>query len=64
MSDSICMSKQAINATNTRVHVIAEAFQSAPLLISVVRDPDGSGDFFHVEDVDSSVNAYSCGVHM
>ena len=32
-----------------RVKVTTEAARSGPLLISVVRDPNG-GDFFHVED--------------
>ena len=48
------------NAANTRVNVIAEAFESGPLLISVVRDPDGGGDFFHVNDVDSIDSNRQC----
>jgi len=45
-----CMTRDA--AGRERVAVTVEALQSGPLLISVVRDPDGGGDFFHVEDVD------------
>ena len=37
---------------NSPVNVAVKAFGSAPLLISVVRDPDDGGDFFRVEDID------------
>jgi len=56
-----CMSK---NATNTRVNVTVEAFSSAPLLISVVRDPNGSGDYFHVEDVDQTGSNRQCPTNL
>ena len=46
-----CM--ESNNSDNTRITVTAEAFRSGPLLVSVVRDPDGGGDFFHVDDVDT-----------
>ena len=52
-----CMTQ---NATSTRVNVTVEAFESGPLLISVVRDPDGGGDFFHVEDVDLTDSNRQC----
>lgn len=48
---SHCMTTK--DESDMRVEVTVEAFQSGPLLISVVRDPDNGGDFFHVEDVDS-----------
>lgn len=61
---SYCMSveeNQQLGAgTALRVNVTVEAFKSAPLLISVVRDPLSSsvstsgGDYFHVEDIDLS----------
>jgi len=36
---------------NNRLHLMVEAFQSGPIKVSVVRDPEGlEGDFFHVED--------------
>ena len=54
---SYCMSK---DVTNSRVNVTVEAYQSAPLLISVVRDPEGGGDHFHVEDVDATDSNIQC----
>ena len=40
-----CMSK-----SNERVDLTIEAFRSGPILVTVVRDPDGSGDFFYASD--------------
>ena len=33
-----------------RTDLTVEAFFSGPLLISVIRDPKGTGDYFHIED--------------
>ena len=33
-----------------RTELTVEAFFSGPLKVSVVRDPEGGGDYFHVED--------------
>ena len=52
-----CMSHDVAKA---RVHVTVEAFEAGPLLISVVRDPQGGGDFFHVEDTDPNDSNRQC----
>ena len=37
-----------------------EAFRSGPILVTVVRDPDGSGDFFHASDSQSNDSNSEC----
>lgn len=54
-----CMEK-----SNEELTLTVEAFRSGPLLVSVVRDPNGSGDYFNVNDADlanSNVNCPSFG---
>ena len=49
-----CMTKTGLTLTIT-----VEAFQSSPLLVSIVRDPAG-GDYFHVYDPDPSDSNENC----
>ena len=51
-----------VSQEGNRVNVIAEAFKSAPLLISVVRDPNGSkgADYVHILDVDDTDSNSEC----
>ena len=45
-----------------RVFLTVEAFQSGPLTVSVVRDPEGGGDYFHVADSDAQNSNSNCPV--
>mmetsp|Transcript_30817 Transcript_30817/g.52631 ORF Transcript_30817/g.52631 Transcript_30817/m.52631 type:complete len:121 (+) Transcript_30817:107-469(+) len=51
-----CMTK-----INERIDVTVEAFSSAPLFVSIVRDPTGAhGDFIHIEDPDTTESNSQC----
>ena len=49
-----CMSKNG-----ERLDLTVEAFRSGPILVSVVRDPNG-GDYFHIDDADLTNSNTQC----
>jgi len=55
---SYCMTRS--NESSSTIHLTVEAFESGPVLVSVVRGPNGEGDFFHVEDVDPANSNNNC----
>ena len=52
-----CMSH---DVADKRTLLTVEAFSSGPVTVSVVRDPDGTGDYFHVEDSQLSNSNSQC----
>ena len=45
-----------------RTELTVEAYFSGPLTVSVVRDPEGGGDYFHVEDSQLANSNANCPV--
>mmetsp|Transcript_8871 Transcript_8871/g.15421 ORF Transcript_8871/g.15421 Transcript_8871/m.15421 type:complete len:261 (-) Transcript_8871:106-888(-) len=53
-----CMTK-----SNERIDVVVEAYRAGPILVSIVRDPDGmhgDSDFVHIEDPDPADTNSQC----
>ena len=48
------------DASKKRTTLTVEAFMAGPLSVSVVRDLNGSGDYFHVKDSDTAISNLQC----